>query len=350
MSTSLECIIVTADVKTAIATWFVSDTADNSTFFPQIGINSDAPEAKAIYWRCVLCFFASSRVVNPSAAHLFFTNAGLPIVDGISVELFFARLNVKVINLPINYRLPSGRVKSWGNQFYILDIIRAISLSINYDRYIVLDADCLWLTSAKYVEESIDRLGVLTYLLDEKAYGKDEFINGITRYDMAKFLNDMGGGDRESVPYCGGEIFAASSAEIIRIADQIPQMWNRVLGGGKTAPQEEAHFLSIIYALNGYDIGTANTHIKRMWTALKHSNVDVSDLALTIWHLPAEKKYGFKRLFDRLRSGDCQLKHLTALGFRPEIYCRVMGVPRRSTAKLAHDGAAKFWERIFARN
>ena len=56
---------------------------------------------------------------------------------------------------------------------------------------------------------------------------------------------------------------------------------------------EEAHFLSLIYHHLGYDNIYANPYIKRMWTALRHDNIAKGDENLTIWHLPAEKKYLF---------------------------------------------------------
>jgi hypothetical protein len=76
---------------TTIATWFVADDAATATFFPQVGSRSDAPETQAVYWRCVLCFYASSLVLNPAQPHVFFTNTALPTIDGID----FAAVLVK---------------------------------------------------------------------------------------------------------------------------------------------------------------------------------------------------------------------------------------------------------------
>ena len=60
---------------------------------------------------------------------------------------------------------------------------------------------------------------------------------------------------------------------------------------------EEAHFLSTLYYRLGCTNNIADEYIKRMWTALQCDNVEKKDGNLPIWHLPAEKKYGFEKLF-----------------------------------------------------
>ena len=333
--------------QTVISTWFVSDDEANTTFFPQIGMTSNTPEAKAIYWRCVLCFFASSIVVNPHASHVFFTNAKLPIIDGVIVSKAFEQWRVNVVELPISYRLPPGSVNVWGNQFYIFDIISHLAKSGQHARYIVLDSDCVWMRPVTALETSISKYGVLTYLLDETEYKAAQSINGLSRQGMACFLSSFGGEPRETLPYCGGEIFAATLAEIDRLAKEVDKFWPHVLAGEEDSPKEEAHLLSVLYAKNGYEVGTANSFIRRMWTTFKHNDVTAADFDLTIWHLPSEKKSGFRNLFAKLAAANGDYRNPAALGFRPELYGTAMGVPRRNMIKLAQDLAAKLGESLF---
>jgi hypothetical protein len=42
---------------------------------------------------------------------------------------------------------------------------------------------------------------------------------------------------------------------------------------------KEAHLLSVIYALLGYELATANRFIRRMWTNFQHNNLRTSDEA-----------------------------------------------------------------------
>lgn len=326
---------------TAISTWFVADDAADATFFPQIGSRSDAPEAQAVYWRCTACFFASSRALNPAARHLFFTNTRVPTIDGVDLAGLFRDWGVEVIELPITYRLPKGAVGSWGNQFYIFDVLDWFAAQAPTERLIVLDSDCLWLKPVTEMEALIDAHGALTYELGDDEHAKGSAINGLSREAMARFLHRHGGADLASTPYFGGEFYAADLAATRRIAVRARALWQEVLTQAADAPREEAHLLSIIYALEGIAAGTGNPFIRRMWTTFHHNNLHAADRDLTIWHLPAEKKTGFADLFGQLVADPQSSAVLHFPG-----YARVMGWPRRRPWKFARDLALKLREKL----
>ena len=187
---------------------------------------------------------------------------------------------------------------------------------------------------------------MLTYLIDEDEHAADELINGLSRQGMARFFSRVGGEYRRSIPYCGGEIFAATLCEIEKLAREIDGLWAHVLAFDKDAPKEEAHLLSIMYAINDYEIGTANPFIKRIWTTFNRNNVEASDFDLTVWHLPSEKMFGFRRLFLKLLANRHDYRDIAGLGFRPAVYGLAMGIPRRSCNKLVRDVAAKLLQRL----
>lgn len=320
---------------TAICTWFVADADSDATFFPQIGTRSNTPEAKAIYWRCVACFYVSSVILNPGRAHLFFTNTALPEVDGVSFATLFERLGVKVVTLPITYRLRTGTVTSWGNQFYILDILEWFARSAHYDRAIVLDSDCVWVKPIDAIEAAIDRYGALTYELGHSEHAESEEINGLSRAGMARFLAALGGPRCEAIPYHGGEIVAATHNEIVRIVADIPEAWRQTEAGGADAPREEAHLLSVLYARHALASGTANHFIRRIWTNLTLYDASRADGDLTIWHLPSAKRFGFAALFRRIARAGNDWCDPCALGFTQPLYERLFGVPRRTLTLIA---------------
>ncbi|MET0181136.1 MAG: hypothetical protein ABW194_11745 [Novosphingobium sp.] len=333
--------------RTAICTWFVADAPADATFFPQVGARSDSPSAQAVYWRCSTGFFASSLAVNPDTRHLLFTNGPVPHVDGVDLAALYARWGVETVLLPVAHRLPRGAVGSWGNQFYVFDILDHLAADASLDRAIVLDSDCLWLRPVDEMERAIDQAGALTYLLGEDAYREDEPINGLTRGQMARFLHTGGGPDRPSTPYYGGEIYAATRAVTARLAARAAALWPAVLAQGADAPREEAHFLSVLYALEGIAPGTADRFIRRMWTAFHHHDLRASDRELTIWHLPVEKRTGFAELFAALvrHPGDPR-RDAAAMGLTYRDYARAMGYPSRRPAKLARDLSAKLREKL----
>jgi hypothetical protein len=247
--------------------------------------------------------------------------------------------NVETISLPITYRLPAGSVGSWGNQFYICDIISHAALTPQGERLIVLDCDCLWKKSVAAMEAAIDDHGALTYLLGEDEHPANEAINGLTRADMAHFLVANGGYQIDEIPYFGGEIFAASQSAIARIAERIERLWPAVLKQGAYAPREEAHLLSVCYQLEGIPSGSANPFIRRMWTTFHHNNLKPGDEALAIWHLPAEKRTGFAELFHAVAAGE---------PLDADFLNRAVGYPRRNLRKFAKDISLKIVEKLRA--
>ena len=335
-------------MQAVISTWFVADDAATATFFPQIGSRSDAPAAQAVYWRCAACFFASSLAINPGARHRFYTNTALPSVDGVDFEALFTRWGVEVVTLPITYRLPRGSVGSWGNQFYIFDVLDHIAAEQDDAAHIVLDSDCLWLRPVDAMLSDIAQHGALTYLLDASEHAENEPINGLTRQGMARFLAAQGGPDLPATPYFGGEIFAARSDVIRTLASRARALWPLVCQQGPDAPREEAHFLSVLYALQGIAPGTTNRYIRRMWTTFRHNNLQRSDADLTIWHLPVEKRTGFADLFARI-TADPALhpgRDAVAMGLERQTYARLMGWPRRSLSKFLRDLCLKLREKL----
>lgn len=328
----------------AICTWFVADTSQQATYFPQVAGHSDNIELQAVYWRCSVCFFASSLLLNPGQPHIFFTNCDLPTIDGLDLEQLFRRWGVQVVHLPITYRLPEGTVTSWGNQYYVLDIIKHLAKRDEFSRVIVLDSDCLWLRPVDELERSIDEYGVLTCTMGTEDYEIDQPINGMTRKQMADFLFQFSGTKPDHVAYHGGEIFASSHTELQRIASQIDSLWEVTCRGTPEGPKEEAHFLSLLYAMNGYKHDTAHRYIKRMWTNLSFNNCSSSDRQLTIWHLPGEKKSGFRKLYDLIAGTGGDLEKVRSLKLDGDTYGRIMGVPRRSSKKLVRDVSAKLVE------
>ena len=195
---------------------------------------------------------------------------------------------------------------------------------------------------------AIDAHGALTYELDFDEHAEQEAINGLSRQGMARFLSRHGGPQLPATPYFGGEIYAARREVTRAIAARARTLWPELLAGAPDAPREEAHLLSIIYALEGIAPGTANAFIRRMWTTFHHHNLAPADRDLAIWHLPAEKKTGFADLFRAIvanPAGDPR-RDAAAMGLGAGDVARAMGWPRRHAAKFARDLSLKLREKI----
>ncbi len=315
-----------------IATWLVIDQDEDASFFPQVGVNSAQRTFQNVYWRCAACFYATSVRLNPDATHTFFTNVeSLPVVDKLDLNKFFEELGVEVISLPITHRLGKNRVAAWNNQFYVLDIIRYLAKLDGFDNVIVLDSDCVWVREADEFFADIKRRGILSLSI---AYASDHKVNGGSREDMRRAAEKLVDRILDFTPhYSGGEVFAATRASIIDVDHMAEGMWARLVAAapGEIDVYEEAHFLSIIYEILDVPVGTADPHIRRMWTALRLNNVTAEDTdsSRSVWHLPMEKKTGFRDLFNLVKDRGSWVWTLPPRELRMQI-ARTMGLPRRT--------------------
>ncbi len=329
-------------MDTVIATWFVADQPGQETSFPQMNQLSSLASFQRVYWRCIAVFFASSVRVNPGRRHMLFTNTTVPTdIAGLLEEW-----GVETVTLPFQRRPPKGYHGSFGNQFYIFDILDHAAGWAQAARLIVLDSDCVWVRPVDSMEDSIDQDGVLTYRL---AYDESRPVNGASRQDMKAIAEAVWGRALPHAPdYCGGEIFAARTTALPGLMRSFEALWRanqERWRAGQPKLNEEAHFLSLMYLEGGHPSANANRFIRRIWTNFRSRNSTADDTALTIWHLPSEKKTGLSDLYHEVVRRDSAF-WLVAMDERyVRLLSRAIGIPSRSPTKFARDLGLKLWER-----
>lgn len=320
-----------------ISTLLVLDGPEDASAFPQVGGDSSSRSFQDVYWRCVACFFATSARQNPHTPHAFFTNAeALPVVDGLDMADFMRRLGVDVVRLPITHRLGRGKVSSWNNVFYILDVIAHLDRRGGFENAVVMDSDCVWTRPADGLLSDVARRGVLSMSIP---YPYDGELNGASRRDMVRAAQRLAGHHFDFIPnFSGGEIFAATRSGVAEVNRIVSRMWVELLASppGDVPVFTEEHLLSIAYEILGVPTGTADPHIRRLWTALRLNNVTAEDVdsGRCAWHLPMEKKTGFIDLFEAARDRHSWLWTVPPEDVRLRI-ARVMGLPKRSPRQWA---------------
>ena len=323
--------------RNLISTLLVIDRPEDASLFPQVGLDSSQGAFQAIYWRCVACFFASSVRQNPDAHHVLFTTVDrLPIVDGLDLDAFLRRLAVEIVFLPITHRLGRDRVTSWNNVFYILDVIAHLVRAGDVDNAVVMDSDCVWVRPGDGLLADLGRRDVLSLSIP---YAYDEKLNGGSRRDMVRAARRLADKNLAFVPnFSGGELFAATRTGLAEVHRVASAMWAELAAAapGEVDVYTEEHLLSLAYEILGVPTGTADPHIRRMWTALRLNNVTAEDIdsGRCAWHLPMEKKTGFVDLFGLVRDRDSWFWSVPPEDLRVRI-ARVMGIPRRSPRQWA---------------
>jgi hypothetical protein len=289
-------------------------------------------------------------VHNPAASLVLYCNTDLQRVAPPDVSPVLQALGVSVQIVEITFRLPRGSVARFGNQFYVLDVIRDFCSGAHGDALVLTDSDCIWRQSAAELAKAVGEHRCLLYTLapaDQKGYEVGRLLNGMSHARMtevaAQEFNVAAG---RSVEYHGGEFFAATLDYCRDIQPRVTQLWQRACHEATLADaiKEEAHFLSIIAEGAGITRGTGNRFIRRIWTNFEDLNPVADDLDLTVWHLPAEKRFGFRRLWQFLANNNA-----IWLSYTPSevnrLTARYMGIPKRSPTKFALDVGEKVFER-----
>lgn len=315
---------------TIIATGFVADTPDVASDYPSAGANSSSEAFQAIYWRCIAVFMFSAALNARGCRRVLFSNVAAPVVDGIDLGDAFARIGAETVHLPLRHRLPGA--KKWGNVFYFLDILHYLPADA---RLALFDSDVVLTRPVAPLIDRIGRGGIAGYAVDTQPH---EDVNGMTMAHGARLAEVLGGPAQPSaILHLGGEFLGLDLARMQHALPVFDALWNKVANGidGMDAIRTEEHFWSVAAAAQGWLIDTANDQVKRMWTARNHRTVAVGDETLPVWHLPAEKRYGFVDLF----------RWIARRGFDPNVdptvfhaaAARCFGIPAPSPGKRVRD-------------
>lgn len=317
-----------------IATWFYRESADEASFYPQMGQRGDSALVHSVYMQIQVPFFRTFRHYNPAARLLFFTNLRREGLPRFLLDLF-DELGVETVTLPYTRRPPKGWYGAWQNQFYLYDILGWMGGRMKADdALLVCDADCLCRTPLDGLFDEIRKQGSALY---EFITDRSATINGITLPEMEAFYTDCyGTPPRSPLAYYGGEFIGLRGDSVCRINEVYAGLWAFNLArADRREPKlnEEAHVLSVLAERLDLRNAVANRYVKRMWTSPQFNNVCPEDERLAVWHLPYEKKRGLYRLF-RL------LEKQKGLGDEERFWRRakeLTGVPAVSLRKRLRD-------------
>lgn len=291
-------------MKNYFISWFYSERADDESCYPSVGAHSGSAEFQYVYWRCVYVLYRSAFVTNAGTVTdwLFFTNVkNLPSVDGINFQKFFEENGVRVICMELTRRTPKDWYGAWRNQFYLFDILEYLK---DFEgNHLILDSDCVVTGSLSSLYREIAQKQILTLPID---YSEDKDINGCSVREMRALYRDFYDTEEPGdLVYMGGEFVAVTAQAIRELLPVFYDIWEknyRLYENKRKKLNEEAHMLSLCY----YRLGMANEagrkYIRRIWTDMNLDQVQETDCRLPVWHLPAEKKFGFVRLFRVLRN------------------------------------------------
>lgn len=323
-----------------IVTGMSCDQEGEESIYPQgLNIKSSSAQFQSIYWQCVVVFFGSSVRNNPSANHILCTNAEkFPNLGNFNMEEFFANIGVKMAHLPFTYKHPLEYFHAFRSTYFKFDIVKYLkNNSESNDICISLDSDCVWVNSVDRMIEAIEKNGRATY---ERFYQEDQAINGLTRGQLQKIFDELGYNIDHAHRYFGANFIGGSGENIKKISQKIELIWNICLerfAQGKSKFNREEQMLTYSYNKQRYAPGTANPYIERIWTATQFYTASTSNFQLDVWHRPAEKTRGIKRLFLQVSNPKSLFWTLPVGEEFMKYVAGYLGIPKRNISQIIVD-------------
>ena len=257
-------------------------------------------------------------------------------MDGKDVASLLAGLGVEIVLTEFNHKPPKNYYPAFQNQFYIFSIMERIigREGSADDNYLILDSDCIFLKPVDPLFKEAAPTGFISF---EDASPADVVINGLSRKDLKDIYEKLLDRKIEDLPsYHIGEFYLSSLKNLTKFYNDFVEIWPEVLKlheRGEKKFNEEAHTLSFLYYKNGFRARPWYPFMKRIWTnPLFYRNAEPKDVDLILWHLPAEKTFGLRTLYDyfmnKVPNYGYDLTHENYINFVQT----VVSVPALSTA------------------
>lgn len=323
-----------------LAAGFITDAPGEGSIFPSAGGRSDDPRVQAVYWRCIVVFYLSARLNNPHLRLQLYTNREPPQLDGRSVRRVLERFGVEILMVPLTHRLARPATSSWGNVLYFLDVMEHFCESGEDDAgFVLMDCDVIVTRDVDSIFAPLDTCSFVGYSLDTPP---DEAINGVTRVKMSRISRSMfGDAAAQPVRHFGGELFGATRESWKRHRALFHELYRLAASdaGECASIYTEEHFFSIVFGGIPNEVHAEEALLKRMWTSRQYSNVEPGDQNHALWHLPAEKRYGLKYLYEHFSESDFRID--IAPGDFRALAQRACGIPGHTIAKHLRDNSAR---------
>jgi hypothetical protein len=276
------------------------------------------------YYRCIVVSFASFRRRNPSLKLQLTTNS-LP-AEPFASQLEKLHVEIKIVSYAHNP--PEEFGDTFRGCFYLFD---AINAEMGDALYVDPDVFCTRpITQSQIIGENIGALDL--------GFDSTKQINGISPDEAKEIYTSLTGlQSPASHKHYGGEAIFIPKGLIGRLQSDIRNLWNLNLiasrNGQRFLPTEE-HLLSLIFA--NYQVRNLATSILRIWTTVRYTEVEGGKRSeifkICLWHLPAEKSFGFKTAYRLLNKNKLFSENTDNLEI--ERFIRIFNLNRSRYARL----------------
>ncbi|WP_410501909.1 hypothetical protein RIF24_14185 [Exiguobacterium acetylicum] len=276
---------------------FYSESLGEESEYKNIKSKSSSSNFQNIYWESMIVMFSSVAKTNPDAKKILFINKVSS--NKRHIELL-KKLSVEIVEIEYLSKPPKNHWKAWQSTFFILDALNYLKDKVQKDDFVYfLDLDCLVLKDFRDINRVLKKDKILNYVIN---YADSDVVHENLVIDMKKSYATALNIESEKFNYHGGEIYGVYGNEMLnKLYLELKISWEKSLNEKKINFNTEEYLFNYVFMKNNWSFGNANNFVKRIWTdSSSFRNVEDSDMNLTIWHVPAEKNYGLRKIYKYL--------------------------------------------------
>lgn len=247
-----------------------------------------------LYMKNIFVSLKSAKVQNPEDDVMLITNCEIPPEYG----TLFQKNNISVQIIPFDsFVMPREFV--WSLAFFKLCALTYIINHLDYEKYLLIDADTITVQSYKELWEEAE-YGVLLFPVGHSFHHRDrEYI----RQDYQILFPQ----ENKNIVHYGGEFLCGKRGNLIDLQEKCQKVYEIMkLNGYPIAKNAGDETILSIAAAEMSNIIAAVPYIYRYWTnAFYLVSTNTLNNPVAIWHVPDEKKQGFVYLFQFYQKKGC---------------------------------------------
>ena len=319
-----------------------TEPALDASLYPAIGKTVSSETRRRIYWENALVNCATARRCVPDARVCVFTNDNDDVVlYDTTLHRALNALQVERIVLPFTrFVPPSGAAVKFRNAFYRLNVLRALAHSLRADDAAILyDSDCVWTRAAADLEQQIPQAGLWLSTPRKLFPPHLRYPVQQSRADFGALYRALDKAYPEPYPiYYGAEFIGARGAALQALLAQLEIAWARVaemsahapvrLHNGESIYDNDEYLLNFVCNNKVMPVTLATGFMRRIQTLEGLRDVRTSDLALRMWHLVSEKRFGLLLLTPQVLQNDSAFWKTPLAEFANYLGAYV-GIPKR---------------------
>jgi hypothetical protein len=203
----------------------------------------------------------------------------------------------------------------------------------------LLDSDCLWTKHSETLKHIIGSEKILLRDIYERSDPFKKSPHNLSRADMGQLYSVIDPDYPEPYPiWYGGELIAGKNKNLRLIADELEKVFNisvnkneknkLIFANGASIFDGDEFISNFVYNKRLVDIFEAKGYLKRIWTLDSLNNVELDDLKIPIWHLPAEKRTGLELLFNEVVNNKSEFWSVPLCDFNRYLG-QYVGIPKK---------------------